>query len=80
MSIDHTIIAALTAPRGSTVILAHKLGIVPQAISRWKRHGIAARWRPTIWALLETRCPDVAEKLDRDEFLGVLLSNTKDAA
>lgn len=56
-----------------TLELAHT-----QTLSNWKQRGIPARWRPTIWALLEQRCPDVAAELDRDAFLGIHL--TGDAA
>lgn len=75
---DKIAMAALTQNRGETVQLAKFINVAPQAISGWKQYGIPARWRPTIWALLETRCPDVAAKLDRDTFLGVHL--TGDAA
>lgn len=49
-----------------------------QTLSNWKKRGIPAYMRPTIWALLEIHCPDVADKLDHDSFLGVHL--TGDAA
>ena len=58
--------------------LAKHLKLAQNSISQWKQRGIPARWRPTIWALLEARCPDVAAELDRDTFLGVHL--TGDAA
>jgi len=71
--LEHLVISA-----GSNQSVAKILGVRPENISNWKQRGISARWRPTIWALLETRCPDVAAALDRNTFLGVHL--TGDAA
>lgn len=64
---------------GGPTTLADALSVQASSVSMWKyRDEIPARWRPTVWALLESRCPDVAAKLDRDTFLGVRL--TGDAA
>lgn len=50
----------------------------PHTLSNWKQRGIPARWRPTMWALLEQRCPQTAAKIERDVFLDVRI--TGDAA
>ena len=68
---DIQVLNALTSGRGNTTELATSLGIASQAVSNWRRRGIPAAYRPTIWAVLEERCPDLAAKLKRDEFLGV---------
>lgn len=76
--LDRHIIEHLVRHYTSHTKLADTLGILLSTLSNWKQYGIPARWRPTIWVLLETRCPDVAATLDRDTFLGVHL--TGDAA
>ena len=80
---DSQIIALLAKSHyGSHTALAMALQITLPALSNWKAHNIPAAWRPTIWALFEQRCPDVASELDRDTFLGVRLppSETEGAA
>jgi len=63
---------SLIARLGGPAFLADRLSIPVASIYMWNyRDEIPARWRPTIWALLEARCPDVAATLDRDSFLGV---------
>lgn len=70
---DTDVINILAPQRGDHRSLAVAMGICPSVLSNWKTRGIPAAWRPTIWALLEERCPDVAARLDRDDFLGVRL-------
>ena len=63
---------------GGSGKISFMLNIKQNRAAMWRKRGIPARWRPTMWAMLETRCPDVAATLDRDAFLGVHL--TGDAA
>ncbi len=78
LMIDQDVIEHLVRHYTSHTKLANALGVLLSTLSNWKQIGIPARWRPTIWALLEARCPDVAAELDRNTFLGVHL--TGDAA
>ena len=62
---------------GGSGKISFMLNMKQNRVAMWRERGIPARWRPTIWALLETHYPDVVAKLDRDSFLGVhLLKDT----
>ncbi len=76
---DTMILEELTTYAGSNQAFAKMLNIHPANISNWKQRGIPSAWRPTIWALLEGRCPDVAASLPRDEFLDVRIPAVVDA-
>ena len=63
---------------GGSARLATLLSTTITTVYMWKyRNRITARWLPTIWALLETHCPEVAAEMDRDAFLGVRLPSNE---
>ncbi len=76
---DIEIIKALGGYRSLFGLLPLETRPTYEGVHKWKYHGIPARWRPTVWALLEGRCPDIAASLDRDEFLGVRIPAVVDA-
>ncbi|MEE9159988.1 MAG: hypothetical protein V3U60_16585 [Gammaproteobacteria bacterium] len=65
---------------GGTGKISRILSMKQNRVAMWKQRGIPSRWRPTIWALLEARCPEVAASMDRDVFLNVRLPADEDAA
>jgi len=49
---------------GGPAALADRLSVPVSSVYMWiYRNTIPARLRPTIWALLEARCPNVAAEL-----------------
>ncbi len=80
LQIDIQVLNALKQAFGNQARFATVLNInCAHTLSNWKQRGIPSAWRPTVWALLEGRCPDVAASLDRDEFLGVRIPAVVDA-